>query len=95
MVPVLGGAVAWPLSAGALYARLQAIALRGVAYAFDHPEEAIAIMRKTNPEVAADSAGAGIVLRHQKAPAFPSFRTSLLARNRIGPPVGETTAWLG
>jgi len=30
--------------------------LRGVAYSFDHPDEAIAIMRKTNPEVAADSA---------------------------------------
>jgi NitT/TauT family transport system substrate-binding protein len=39
-----------------LVRRFVKASLRGVAYAFDHPEEAIAIMRKTNPEVAADSA---------------------------------------
>jgi NitT/TauT family transport system substrate-binding protein len=39
-----------------LVRRFVKASLRGVAYAFDHPDEAIAIMRRTNPEVAADAA---------------------------------------
>lgn len=37
-----------------LIRRFMAATLKGNAYAFDHPEEAIAILRKTNPEIDAE-----------------------------------------
>ncbi|MEP9379463.1 ABC transporter substrate-binding protein [Aquabacter sp. CN5-332] len=37
-----------------LIKRFMAATLKGSQYAFDHPEEAITIMRKTNPEIDAD-----------------------------------------
>lgn len=40
-----------------LVRRFVEASLKGIAYAFDHPDEAIAMLRKNNPEVSADSAG--------------------------------------